>query len=117
MNLMLNLLAMAPPAEGQSSIFSFGPIVIMVAIFYFMLIAPQRRRDKERRAMMENLKKGDRIVFSGGLLGTVTTVNEKTLMVKVAENVKLEITRASVGTVLEAGQDINDATLENGKSS
>jgi preprotein translocase subunit YajC len=78
---------------------------LMIAIFYVMLIRPQQRREKERRALIAAVKSGDRIVFGGGLLGSVTNVKDKTLTVKVADKVKIEITRGAVTQVLDKGED------------
>jgi preprotein translocase subunit YajC len=101
-------LAMAAPPGGkggqQSPMFMFVWLGIMVAIFYVMLIRPQQRRERERRALIANVKTGDRIVFAGGLLGVVTNVKEKTLAVKIADKVKVEVTRGSVTQVLEKGE-------------
>jgi preprotein translocase subunit YajC len=76
----------------------------MMAIFYVMLIRPQQRREKQRRMMISNIKKGDRVAFSGGILGVVTNVKDKSFMIKVADNVKIEVSRAAVSQVLEKGE-------------
>jgi preprotein translocase subunit YajC len=108
----LGILAMAPaPAGGsgaapQSSAFMFVWLGLMVALFYFMLIRPQKRREKERRALLEAVKTGDRILFGGGMLGVVANLKEKTLIVKIAENVKVEIVRSAVSQVLDKGEVI-----------
>jgi len=102
------MVAMAPPAGGegqqQSPVFMIGWLGLMLVIFYFLLIRPQQRREKERRALLEQIKSGDRVVFSGGILGIVTNVKEKTFTVKVDEGVKLEVARSAVTQVLEKGQ-------------
>ena len=105
----LGLLAMAQPPQGgegapqQSGIFMFVWLGLMVALFYFMLIRPQKRREKERQALLEAVKTGDRVLFAGGLLGVVANVKEKTLIVKIADGVKVEIVRSAVSQVLEKG--------------
>ena len=90
--------------ESQSPVFMFVWLGLMIAIFYVMLIRPQQRREKERKALISAVKSGDRIVFGGGLLGAVTNVKDKTLTVKVADKVKIEITRGAVTQVLEKGE-------------
>ena len=90
--------------EQQSPLFMFGWLGIMIVIFYFMLIRPQQRREKERRALMDSIKSGDRVAFSGGILGIVANVKDKTLIIKVADNVKIEVSRAAVSQVLEKGE-------------
>ena len=110
MNEMFVTLAMASGqgGEGQGG-GGFGPLgfmVILFGIFYFMLIRPQQRKEKERKQTIENTKSGDRIMFAGGLLGTVTNVKEHAFVVKIADNVKIEIARGSVTRVLEKGDKI-----------
>ena len=84
------------------------PMIIIFAIMYFMMIRPQQRREKERRAMIEAIKTGDRIIFSGGILGTVTNVKDTVLVVKIADNVKIEVARAGVSKVLEKGEKVDE---------
>lgn len=80
------------------------PMALLFGIFYFMLIRPQQRKEKDRRKLIENLKTGERVMFSGGIIGTVTNVKEHTFIVKIAENVKIEIARGAVTKVLEKGE-------------
>ena len=99
-------MASPPGGEGgsqNSSVFMFVWLGLMVALFYFMLIRPQKRREKERQALLEAVKTGDRVLFAGGFLGVVANVKEKTLIVKIADGVKVEIVRSAVSQVLEKG--------------
>lgn len=84
------------------------PMLLIFAIFYFMLIRPQQRREKERVAMVNAIKSGDRILFCGGMIGVVANVKEqeRILVVKVADNTKVEIARGAVLRVL--GKDEKD---------
>jgi preprotein translocase subunit YajC len=91
-------------AAPQSSMFMFVWLGLMVALFYFMLIRPQKRREKERQALLGAVKTGDRILFAGGLLGVVANVKDKTLIVKIADNVKVEVVRSAVSQVLDKGE-------------
>jgi preprotein translocase subunit YajC len=91
---------------GQSQGLMIGWLVIMVALFYFMLIRPQQRKEKERKNMVDNIKSGDRVVFGGGLLGTVTNVKEQMFTIKIADNTKIDVIRASVTKVLEKDEEI-----------
>jgi len=105
----LAILAMAPApgAEGapqQSGAFMFVWLGLMVLLFYFMLIRPQKRREKERQALLNAVKTGDRVLFAGGFLGVVANVKEKTLIVKIADGVKVEIVRGAVSQVLDKGE-------------
>ncbi len=97
--------AMGAPGDAgaQGGGGGFSGIFMMVAIFaifYFILIRPQQKKMKEHKKMVEELKKGDRIVTAGGIYGTVEGVTSNTLTVKIAEGTKVKITRSSVGTVL-----------------
>ena len=109
MNGFWNLVAMAPPpnsdgAEAPGNFYYIGLMVLMMAIFYMILIRPQRRREQERQNLIANIKSGDRVVFSGGILGTVANVKEKTFVVKIADKVKIEISRGAVSSVLAKGE-------------
>ena len=89
------------PGGQQSPGFMLGWLVIMLAIFYFMLIRPQQRKEKERRQLIDSVKTGNRVLFGGGILGTVTNVKDKVLVVKIADGVKIEVLRSSVSSVLD----------------
>jgi preprotein translocase subunit YajC len=82
------------------------PMIIIFAIFYFMMIRPQQRKEKDRRKMIDEVKTGARVMFSGGILGTVTNVKENTFMVKIADKVKVEVARGAVSRVLEKGEKV-----------
>jgi preprotein translocase subunit YajC len=82
------------------------PMVLIFGIMYFMMIRPQQRKEKERRALINNLKSGTRVLFGGGIVGTITNVKDATFMVKIAENVKIEVARGAVSRVLEKGDKI-----------
>ena len=113
MTTAMTWLAMAAPAgEGgqaqQSPAFMFGWILLMLGIFYFLLIRPQQKKEKARRALLDEVKTGDSVVFSGGMLGVVTNVKDRTLVIKIADNVKVEALRASVSQVLDKGEKPSD---------
>lgn len=88
----------------------FLPMIVIFGIFYFMLIRPQQRKEKERRKMIDELKSGTRVLFSGGIIGTVTNVKDKTFVVKIAENVKIEVARGAVSKVL--GDEESDIVVD-----
>lgn len=94
---MLQLL-MAQPAEGQSSnpIIGFLPFILLIVVFYFFIIRPQSKRQKEHQAMLESLQKGDRIITTGGIIGTVIGKYEDKIVIKVGDGVKLEIAKGFV---------------------
>lgn len=90
--------AFAEGASGKpsSSMLSFAPLVILFIIFYFFLIRPQQKKSKEHKEMLSKVAQGDNIVTTGGLYGRVTSVGEETLMVEVADKVRLKIARSAV---------------------
>ena len=112
MNICFQIIGMASPSGaggGQGNMMQMMmPMLIIFVIFYFMLIRPQQRKEKERRKIIDNAKSGDRIMFGGGILGIVTNVKDNTFIVKIADNVKIEITKASVTNVLEKGEKVSD---------
>jgi preprotein translocase subunit YajC len=71
----------------------FGSIIL---IFYFMIIRPQQKRQKERQKMVENMKKGDKVVTTGGIHGIISGMDEKTVLVQIADNVKVKLDKGSV---------------------
>lgn len=92
---------MLAPAEGQSPIAGLIPVLLMVAIFYFLLIAPVRKRQKQHDALIENLKNGDKVVTNGGIIGTVVGIQDDRLRLKIADQVKVEITKQSVSGLVD----------------
>jgi len=81
----------------------FLPMIALFAVMYFIMIRPQMKRQKEAKAMIEALAKGDEIVTTGGMLGTVTKVGESFLTVEVAKGVELQVQRGAVSQVLPKG--------------
>ena len=87
-----------PGAQAQSNpILSFLPLILMFVVFYFLLIRPQQKRQKEHADMVKNLKKGDRVVTSGGIIGTVQTLQDDYLVLKVGDqDMKIEVLRSAI---------------------
>jgi preprotein translocase subunit YajC len=77
-------------------------IVLIIAILYFLLFLPQRRQEQKRRQMIENLKKGDEVVTTGGIHGTITRIKDDTVIVKIAEKTEITVSKASVSKSAEA---------------
>lgn len=82
---------MSPEALG-----TWGPIVVMIAIFYFLLYRPQKKQQNRRRAMLDNLKKGDQVITIGGIYGTIVELGDTSLKLKLADGVIIEVVRSSV---------------------
>jgi preprotein translocase subunit YajC len=89
----------APNPLGQ-----FMPLILIVVIFYFLMIRPQQRKDKERRKQIDELRAGTRVLFSGGMIGMITEVKDATFMVEIATGTVVEIARGAVNQVLKDGQ-------------
>lgn len=73
------------------------PMIIIFAVFYFLIIRPQSKRQKEHRALLDQLKKGDQVVTNGGLIGTIWALDDRTLTLEVADKVKVRVLRGQVG--------------------
>lgn len=84
---------------GGGGLTAFVPLILMFVIFYFLLIRPQQKKAKEHQNMINNLKKGERIITSGGIHGTITSLGDTTISLEIAENVKIKINRGNVATV------------------
>ena len=116
MNQLFSLAMAAQPAaeaqQQQSPVYFWGVMIIMMVIFYMLMIRPQQRKEKERRKMIDNIKSGDKVVFSGGIIGIVSNLKENVFVIKIADKVKIEVGRNAVTQVLEKGDSIQD---ESGK--
>ena len=100
-------LALWLQVPGGSSLLTIAPLLFIFAIFYFLLIMPQQRRQKKWQAMLSELKTGDKITTSGGLRGTIMSLKDDSLILRVPpDNLKLEVSRGSVVSV---------TTVEEGK--
>lgn len=93
---------------GADMIVSMLPIVAIVAIFYFLLIRPQSKRAKEHKAMLEAVRRGDKIVSNGGLMGTVTKVDDDVLTVEIAKDIKVQVVRGMIAEVRSKGAPAED---------
>lgn len=91
--------AAAESAEQPSPIFQFLPLILLFVIFYFLLIRPQQKRQKDHEKMVSQIQKNDEVVTAGGLHATVVAVNEKTVSLRVADNVRLEFDKSAIATV------------------
>lgn len=74
--------------------------VLIILIFYFLIIRPQKKRDKETKAMLAAMKKGDRVVTIGGIHGTIITVKDQTVVVKVDDSARIEFSKSAISTVV-----------------
>jgi preprotein translocase subunit YajC len=111
-----------PGAEGGGSgnLFStFIPFILIIGIFYFLIIRPQNKKQKETQRMLGALKKGDKIITIGGVHGVIQNVKESSVVVKVDENTKIEFSRSAIANVVDGGgkadkvEKIEDKKTEN----
>jgi preprotein translocase subunit YajC len=100
----LYLIAAAAPAAGPNPITSFIPLILIFVIMYFLLFRPQMRRQKEQQKLVSALKTGDRVVTSSGIHGLISNVKETTVILKVADNVKIEMEKSAVTNVVKASE-------------
>lgn len=91
----------APPdgAEGGNPILSLLPFILMFVVLYLLILRPQIKKQKNQQKMVEELKKGDAVVTSGGIHGVITNLKDDIMVLKVAENVKVEVSRSAVSRV------------------
>jgi len=85
-----------PQAQAANSLVSMFPLILIFAIFYFLLIRPQKSKEKEHQKMLSGLNKNDEIVTTGGIHGTIVNMKEKTIVLRVDENVKIEMEKNCV---------------------
>jgi preprotein translocase subunit YajC len=100
----------APQAGGQpggmpAMISSFLPLILIFVVFYFLLIRPQQKKAKEHQQMLDNIKKGDKVITAGGIYAVVENVGTNTLSVKIAENVKVKVGKGYIATVRAASDE------------
>lgn len=93
----------AAPAGLMGSLASFLPIILMFVVLYFLMIRPQMKRQKEQKAMLDALAKGDEVVTSGGLLGRLVKVGDAYVTVEVSEGNEIVVQKAAVTTLLPKG--------------
>ncbi len=95
--------AQAATGGAESSLVSLLPLVLMFVVLYFIMIRPQMKKQKEHKAMIEAIAKGDEVVIAGGVLGRVAKLGDSYLHVEVANGVELQVQRVSVIQVLPKG--------------
>lgn len=100
----MNLIPLLQTSGGGQYMF-FVTLGLVFLIFYFLLIRPQRKEQKEREALIATVKKGDKIITIGGLHGMVTLTKDRTVVMKVDENCKIEISRSAIATVLREKEE------------
>ena len=93
----------APAPGPMGSLSTFALPIILIAVMYFLMIRPQMKRQKEHKALLDKLSRGDEVITSGGVAGVITDIGENFITVEVADNVRIRVQRSAVGHVLPKG--------------
>ncbi len=93
----------APGGQGGGGLGPFIPLILMFVIFYFLLIRPQQKKAKEHQEMINNLKKGDKVITGGGIHGRIVSAEEGTVNVEIADKVRVKVNRGSIAALAQAG--------------
>ena len=100
---ILALMLFAPPAGGQTPnpLVQIVPLVLIFVVFYFFMIRPQQKKQKDREKLLDNIKRGDKVVTIGGIHGTVAGIEpeKKTVLVQVADNLKIKFERSAIANI------------------
>lgn len=96
MNSLLYVLLMGQPTEGSNPLTSFLPLLLIILIFYFFMIRPQMKRQKELRKYRESLQKGDKVITTGGIYGKVEAIKDNHVIVEIDNNVKIKIDKSAI---------------------
>ncbi|WP_256756766.1 preprotein translocase subunit YajC [Cohnella sp. WQ 127256] len=94
---------------GGNLLYTLAPFILMFAIFYFLLIRPQQKKQRQRGSMLNALKKGDKVVTVGGLHGTIAEISDDTVVIKVNDVTKLTFDRSSVNNVSARSNEKSEA--------
>ena len=79
---------------------SLLPFLLIILVFYFLILRPQQKRQKDKQKLLDSIKKGDKVVISGGIHGMVEGIEDKTVLVKIAENTKVKVDRSAISAIL-----------------
>ena len=99
-NILFGFMAPQGGDAGGSMISTLVMFAAIIAIFYFMIIRPQSKRQKERQKMLEAMKKGDKVVTSGGIHGKIIAMEDKTVLLEISDNVKVKVEKSAVSAIL-----------------
>lgn len=106
--------AYAQSLGGSGALESLLPLVLIFVVFYFLLIRPQQKKQKQHREMLQALRRGDRVVTAGGIIGQITKVNSETeLTLEIAENVRVKVARGMISDILAKTEDQDEEDEEN----
>jgi len=97
MMLVTPAFAMGAPPQGGSPWLQFVPFVLVLAIFYFIILLPMKRKQQKVQTFLDGLKVGDRVITTGGIYGQITRLGEGSLQIQIADKIKIEVARAAIG--------------------
>jgi len=115
------LLALSPQASaaaanaGGGGLASLAPLFLIIVIFYFLLIRPQQKRLKAHQAMISELKKGDKVVTAGGIIGTIHDVAEETVRVEIADKIRVKVKRDTITQLADEPTPVTSTKVEKAK--
>jgi preprotein translocase subunit YajC len=89
--------ALAAPQEGGNLLMQFVPLALVVAIFYFIILLPMKRKQQKVQQFLSGLKVNDRVITTGGIYGQITRLGEQSVQLQVADKIRIEVARASIG--------------------
>ncbi|MEW6511474.1 MAG: preprotein translocase subunit YajC [Bacteroidota bacterium] len=115
MTSQLPILMMQPSQggdAGQGLMSTLLMFALIIGIFYFMILRPQQKRQKERQKLLNALKKGDKVITAAGMYGTIAGLDEKTVLVQVADNVKMKFERSAITSIVSEGSGDTKDTKE-----
>jgi preprotein translocase subunit YajC len=98
------LIGAASGGGGAEGLISFMPLILIFVIFYFLLIRPQQKKQQQHKTMLGNLKRGDKVITTGGLYGTVEGLTDTTLQLKIANQVKVKVSRSAIAGLQPSGE-------------
>jgi preprotein translocase subunit YajC len=102
-SLGISILSLAPASSEQPNVIvQFLPFILIFGVFYFLVFAPMRKKQKKHTEMLHGLKSGDRVVTSGGIRGTVVGVTDDVVQLRIADQVKIEVTKSAVSATQQA---------------
>jgi len=97
----MNIAFLFQQGNGMTGLVSsLLPFVLIILVFYFLILRPQQKKQKARQRLLESVKKGDKVITSGGIHGTVEGVEDKTVLVKISDNTKVKMDRSAISAIV-----------------
>lgn len=100
MKIILGLFLQQQPGGMESILSTLLPFLLIIVVFYFLILRPQQKRQKERQKLLEGVKKGDRVITAGGIHGTVEGIEDKSVLLKITEGVKVKLEKSGIATII-----------------